>query len=77
MKVSPVWMWYPERCGTLAMLTAMRRVTRLKVPHMGWNSVVPVMDHPLWQGIEPGERFYFVHSYHVVPTDNGVDRRHL
>ena len=48
------------------------RGDRLKVPHMGWNSVDPVIDHPLWQGIEPGERFYFVHSYHVVPTDHKV-----
>lgn len=46
--------------------------TRLKVPHMGWNSVVPAMDHPLWRGIEAGERFYFVHSYHVVPADKTV-----
>ena len=30
-----------------------------KVPHMGWNDVVPVADHPL---IEPGEA-YFLHSY--------------
>jgi len=38
---------------------------RLKVPHMGWNRVNQVMDHPLWQGIDDGERFYFVHSYYV------------
>ena len=43
--------------------------TRLKVPHMGWNTVALAMAHPLWHGIEPGERFYFVHSYHVVPAD--------
>ncbi|MBU0500495.1 MAG: imidazole glycerol phosphate synthase subunit HisH [Gammaproteobacteria bacterium] len=41
----------------------------LKVPHMGWNQVLPVGDHPLWTGIEPGSRFYFVHSYYVVPAD--------
>jgi len=39
---------------------------RLKVPHMGWNRVEPVLsEHPLWAGIEPGTRFYFVHSYYV------------
>lgn len=42
---------------------------RLKVPHMGWNRVRQVRPHPLWAGIEDGERFYFVHSYHVVPSD--------
>lgn len=38
---------------------------RLKVPHMGWNEVHQDMAHPLWQGIDDGERFYFVHSYYV------------
>lgn len=41
---------------------------RLKVPHMGWNQVHPVLEHPLWQGIDDGARFYFVHSYYVEPT---------
>jgi imidazole glycerol-phosphate synthase subunit HisH len=31
----------------------------IKIPHMGWNDVVPVAPHPL---IEPGEA-YFLHSY--------------
>lgn len=38
---------------------------RLKVPHMGWNAVHQVRDHPLWQGIEQHSQFYFVHSYYV------------
>ncbi len=38
---------------------------RLKVPHMGWNEVRQVMNHPLWQGIPDMTRFYFVHSYYV------------
>ena len=38
---------------------------RLKVPHMGWNRVEHSMAHPMWQGIDSGERFYFVHSYYV------------
>ena len=38
-----------------------------KIPHMGWNRVDITGDHPLWQGIESGERFYFVHSYYVQP----------
>jgi len=42
---------------------------RLKIPHMGWNRVQQVRQHPIWGGIEDGERFYFVHSYHVVPFD--------
>jgi glutamine amidotransferase len=42
---------------------------RLKVPHMGWNEVVQTIQHPIWEGIPSGERFYFVHSYYVVPKD--------
>jgi glutamine amidotransferase len=44
----------------------------LKIPHMGWNRVDPTRPHPLWEGIEPGARFYFVHSYYVVPDDAGL-----
>ena len=41
---------------------------RLKIPHMGWNRVRQ-HDHPLWEGIADGTRFYFVHSYYVQPDD--------
>jgi glutamine amidotransferase len=42
---------------------------RLKVPHMGWNEVNQVREHPLWQGIADRTRFYFVHSYYVHAAD--------
>ena len=42
---------------------------KLKVPHMGWNRVSQTRSHPLWDGIEEGARFYFVHSYFVDPAD--------
>ena len=45
------------------------RGEKLKVPHMGWNQVEQAMDHPLWSGIESGDRFYFVHSYYVAVAD--------
>jgi glutamine amidotransferase len=32
---------------------------------MGWNQVQQTIDHPLWNNIEDGSRFYFVHSYYV------------
>lgn len=38
---------------------------RLKVPHMGWNTVEQRLDHPLWHNIADQSRFYFVHSYYV------------
>ena len=42
---------------------------RLKIPHMGWNRVWHSRPHPLWQGIDDGTRFYFVHSYYVAPAN--------
>lgn len=44
----------------------------LKVPHMGWNEVEQVQSHALWKGIPDGARFYFVHSYFVLPDDPAV-----
>lgn len=44
---------------------------KLKVPHMGWNQVNQ-RDHVMWNGIEKGARFYFVHSYYVQPRDTSV-----
>ena len=45
---------------------------RLKVPHMGWNTVA-------WRGVTAerspvadGRYFYFVHSYHARPRDESV-----
>ena len=38
-----------------------------KIPSMGWNQVIQKKRHPLWEGIEDGSRFYFVHSFYVKP----------
>ena len=47
--------------------------SRFKVPQMGWNQVFrpggPAAAHPLWEGIPDGAWYYFVHSYHAVPSD--------
>lgn len=50
---------------------------KLKVPHMGWNQVYqhqaqPGRRHPMWQGIESGARFYYVHSYYVDPVEKDL-----
>ncbi|EMU1730120.1 imidazole glycerol phosphate synthase subunit HisH [Neisseria gonorrhoeae] len=42
---------------------------RLKVPHMGWNTVRQTQNHPLFQGIPQNTRFYFVHSYYFAPEN--------
>jgi glutamine amidotransferase len=39
------------------------------LPHIGWNTVDPTAEHPLFEGIPPGAAFYFVHSYVAAPAD--------
>lgn len=41
-----------------------------KIPSMGWNQVYQTKKHPLWDGIDDGSRFYFVHSYYVKMNDD-------
>ena len=45
---------------------------QLKVPHMGWNLVEVEKASSLFNSDESEERFYFVHSYHVI-CDNQDD----
>jgi imidazole glycerol-phosphate synthase subunit HisH len=51
-----------------------RRPAEFKIPHMGWNAVSFVQkDSPLAKGLaSSGESFYFVHSYHCVPSESSL-----
>ncbi|WP_424933643.1 imidazole glycerol phosphate synthase subunit HisH [Amaricoccus macauensis] len=42
-----------------------------KIPHMGWNALEILVDHPVFDGISSGEHAYFVHSYHLLPENRG------
>lgn len=44
----------------------------LKIPHMGWNSLVIRQPNPLLSGVQPDSYVYFVHSYYVEPADPNV-----
>jgi imidazole glycerol-phosphate synthase subunit HisH len=45
-------------------------VPRLKVPHMGWNTLAFQQPKcPLFANLPPDPAVYFVHSYYAVPTD--------
>ncbi len=42
----------------------------LKIPHMGWNTLsIAGWPHPLFRDLSPSAHVYFVHSYHLVPSD--------
>jgi imidazole glycerol-phosphate synthase subunit HisH len=51
--------------GTIERL----RTGGLPLPHMGWNTVSAAPGSRLLRGIEPGTRFYFVHSYGLRSAD--------
>lgn len=45
----------------------------LKIPHMGWNSVVPRNpESGIWAGLGAEPYFYYVHSYFPVPENDGI-----
>lgn len=44
----------------------------LKLPHMGWNEIVPKTEHPVFNHLKDDQyTFYFVHSYHIECNDTG------
>ena len=42
----------------------------LPLPHMGWNTITPQDNHPLFKDIPAGSYFYFVHSYAMPVFDH-------
>lgn len=60
---------YPGNVRAFANSSLQAQMQSLKIPHMGWNKVLQKQAHPLWQGIDDNNRFYFVHSYYVDPDE--------
>jgi imidazole glycerol-phosphate synthase subunit HisH len=52
---------HTDGCGVFP--GAVDRLDAPVLPHMGWNTVSPPEGSVLFDGIEPGTRFYFVHSF--------------
>ena len=44
----------------------------LSVPHIGWNGLNIKKPSRIFSGLGGDEKFYFVHSYHVVSEDDGA-----
>lgn len=42
---------------------------RLKIPHMGWNTISLKNDHPVFAGCPANAEYYFVHSYYPDPEN--------
>jgi len=45
---------------------------RLKLPHMGWNSVEGPPAGPLFTGLSAGDHMYFTHAFAIFPKDEAV-----
>ena len=50
-------------------MTRLTPVAGERIPHVGWNEVVPLHGAALFDGIPVGADFYFVHSYHFVASE--------
>ena len=44
----------------------------LKIPHMGWNELRLLVQHPVLDGLKDGDHAYFVHSYAFRPARGGT-----
>ena len=44
----------------------------LSVPHIGWNGLNIKQPSPIFKGFRGDEKFYFDHSYHVMPEEDTV-----
>jgi len=55
--------------GRIRKIDASSIPAKPKLPHMGWNSVVPKADAPLFAEVNAHQGFYFLHSYYFEAAD--------
>jgi glutamine amidotransferase len=63
----------PERCDGLGWIKGeVKKIEsdELRIPHMGWNDI-EIMNPNYYNEINSKD-FYFIHSYHFVPSDESV-----
>lgn len=63
----------PEECKGLGWIAGtVKKIgpTRLRVPHMGWNTIS--VNNPAYLPESNGKDFYFIHSYHAAVDDRAV-----
>jgi len=46
--------------------------SKLKLPHIGWNTIKIIKNHEIIQNIKNNSFFYFAHSYYPIPKDKDV-----
>ncbi len=45
---------------------------KLKIPHMGWNTIQAKKEVSILKGLPDNPYMYFVHSYYVIPDQSDV-----
>ena len=58
--------------GKVRKFEVTKNFPSIRLPHMGWNEVVPTGSSPLFAGLEDKARFYFLHSFyfHCASPEN-------
>ncbi len=46
--------------------------TNLKLPHIGWNELIQTKKSILLNEIPNNALFYYIHSFHIKPTENSL-----
>ncbi len=63
--------WQKEAAGTFKGPSHVNN-QKLKIPHMGWNTIRAKKEVPVLKGLPADPYMYFVHSYFVVPDRDDV-----
>lgn len=56
--------------GRVRKFDSTKLVEKPFIPHMGWNNVIPALDHRLFESVDENVGFYFVHSYYFEPNSD-------
>ena len=58
--------WIP---GEVKKFSDCEFVRNIRLPHMGWNDVIPQNEDRLFKDLQSKARFYFLHSYYFIPQN--------
>ncbi|WP_413391314.1 imidazole glycerol phosphate synthase subunit HisH [Prochlorococcus marinus] len=56
--------------GLIPGKVKLMKTDKEKIPHVGWNRLYTVNPHPVMKGVKEHVDFYFVHSYHCIPSSD-------
>jgi imidazole glycerol-phosphate synthase subunit HisH len=56
--------------GEVTLFDESKMNQKHKIPHMGWNKLFVTRTHPIFNSLSREMYLYFVHSYHVTPSNS-------